>query len=109
MSNAITVTPDNFADEVESATVPVLVDFWAPWCGPCQALGPVLDQIAEDLADTAKIVKINTDDHQDLAARFGVSGLPTLLFFKDGKVADQMVGVQGKEVITAKLKSLAAG
>jgi thioredoxin 1 len=107
MNATIEINEGNFEAEVLKATQPVLVDFWAEWCGPCKMLAPVLDQIAVEQAGRVKVAKVNVDTHPDLAARFGIQSIPTLLYFAGGEVRDETVGVVGKKAILAKLESLA--
>ncbi len=97
MANIIEFTDDNFSAEVLESDKPVLVDFWAPWCGPCRMIAPVLDELVAENADDVRIGKVNIDDSPNTAAGYGVSSIPTLLIFKDGEVLDRFVGVQPKE------------
>ena len=105
MGAAVKVTGDNFEAEVLKSTVPVLVDFWAEWCGPCRMVLPIVDEIAVELAGKAKVCKINVDDSPDLASQFDVASIPTLLIFKNGQVVDQMVGALPKVRLLEKLKA----
>ena len=102
----VTLTNDNFKTEVEGASVPVVVDFWAEWCGPCRMLTPVLEQLAEEKGDAVKIGKVNVDEQPELAQQFGVRSIPMLVFFKDGKAVDTIVGVQSKDALATKIASL---
>ena len=103
MGKYIELTTANF-DVVKEGVE--LVDFWAPWCGPCRMLAPVIDELAEEFEGKAKICKVNTDEVQDLAVEFGIRSIPTLLFFKNGEVVEQMVGAQSKQAIADKINSL---
>ena len=89
----IEITEDNF-DALVNAETPTLVDFWAPWCGPCRALGPTIDKLAEDFDGKAQVGKLNIDEHPQLAAKFGVSSIPTVMVFKNGDRTDQFVGLR---------------
>ena len=103
MSNALEVTTDNFESEVLQAGEPVLVDFWAQWCGPCRLIAPMIDELAEENAGSVKVVKVNIDDAGELAQQYGVSSIPTLMIFKDGEVQSQLVGAQPKPAIQESL------
>lgn len=96
MSNAVTITEANFETEVGLREGKVLLDFWASWCGPCQMLGPVIEQVADDLDGKVLVGKVNVDDNRELASRFGVMTIPTLVVFKDGVEVNRVVGVQSK-------------
>lgn len=95
----VTVTKDNFRTEVLESDIPVLVDFWATWCGPCQRLAPTLAQIAAENEGKIKVAKVNVDEQQELAIQFGISSIPTMIVFKDGKATNQTMGLQPKENI----------
>lgn len=99
-----TITKDNFQEVVNNATVPVLIDFWASWCGPCRMLSPVVDEIAEEMADSVIVGKVNVDEESELAAKFKVMSIPTLLVFKGGKLTATSVGVKPKQEILAMLQ-----
>ena len=105
MSNARALTNETFNELVADAKGVTLVDFWAEWCGPCRMLAPVVDEIADDFAGRAGIYKVNVDDEGELAARFGVMTIPTLFVFKDGRVADKIVGVVPKAQIVAAIEA----
>ncbi|MCY9669741.1 thioredoxin [Paenibacillus alginolyticus] len=93
------ISDATFNNEIEAGIV--LVDFWAPWCGPCKIIAPILDELSAEIGDAAKIVKINVDDNPESAAKYNVMSIPTLLIFKDGQLVDQLVGVQPKEKLKA--------
>jgi len=102
---ALQITESNFEEEVLQSPVPVLVDFWATWCGPCKMISPIVDQIATEMAGTAKVGKVNVDDSAALANRYNIRSIPTLLFFKNGELVDTVVGATSKDNIVAHLKA----
>ena len=102
------MTSDNFDQEVLKSAQPVLVDFWAEWCGPCKMIAPLLNELATEYDGKAKIAKVNVDDSQNLAAQFNINSIPTLLFFKNGQVVDQVVGVKSKRDLKTKLDQIGA-
>jgi thioredoxin 1 len=106
-ANVLNVTSSNFDQEVLKASVPVRLDFWAPWCGPCKMISPIVDELAAEKAGKAVIAKVNVDDNQDLAVRYRINAIPALLFFKNGEVVDQIRGNPGKAALSAKLDALA--
>lgn len=99
-------TDQNFETEVLKSEKPVLVDFWAEWCGPCQMMGPIIDELAEEVKDEYKVGKLNVDESRETAAKYGIMSIPTLIIFKDGKVVKQLVGVQSKEGLKIELKKI---
>ena len=101
----VNLTEKNFKDEVEQSTVPVLVDFWASWCGPCRMIAPIVDQLAEEFDEKVKVAKLNVDENSELAARYQVSSIPSLLLFRNGKVVNQMVGARPKGELVKVLQS----
>lgn len=99
-------TTKNFKDEVLNSSVPVLVDFWAEWCGPCRAIAPIIDELGESFNTKASIGKVNVDSESDISAEYGITSIPTLLFFKDGEIVDKHIGNATKSQLEEKLNSL---
>lgn len=106
MSNAVAVTSSEFDQQVLKSDTPVIVDFWAVWCGPCKMIAPHLDALATEYAGKVKVVKVDIDSEREVAERYNILSIPTLLFFKDGKVVEQVVGAVPKTTIAAKLEAL---
>ncbi len=106
MKTTIEINETNFESEVLQSTQPVLVDFWAEWCGPCKMLAPVLDEIASEQSGRVKVAKVNVDTNPALAGRLGIRSIPTLVYFAGGEVRDQTVGVLGKQAIVSRLEKL---
>ncbi|MGB0344685.1 MAG: thioredoxin [Coraliomargarita sp.] len=104
MSDQITeLDSSNFESTISDASVPVVVDFWAPWCGPCKAIAPILEELAGELGDSARICKVNVDNNSEIASKYEIRAIPTILFFKNGAVAETVVGLTSKEDLKAKL------
>ncbi|NPB06296.1 MAG: thioredoxin [Aquificae bacterium] len=95
----ITLTEENWDREVLQSDKPVLVDFWAPWCGPCRIIAPIIEELAEEFGDQIKVGKLNTDENPNIAMRYGIRAIPTLILFKNGEVVDTRIGVQPKEAL----------
>ena len=108
MKATIEINEANFEAEVLKSAQPVVVDFWAEWCGPCKALAPVLEQVATEYAGKVKIAKVNVDDNQDLAQRYRIQSIPTLLFISKGEVRNQSIGMLSKKVLTTNMDALLA-
>ena len=104
MSAAVPVTDSTFKQEVLESSVPVLVDFWAPWCGPCRMVAPVVDEIAQQYEGQIKVVKINTDDNPNVASQYGIRSIPTLMIFKEGERVDMVVGAVPKSTLSNTLE-----
>ena len=106
-TRTIAVSEDTFESEVEKADVPVLVDFWAPWCGPCRIVGPILEEVAGENEGKLKVAKVNVDENPGLAQRFGIRGIPTMMFFKNGSQVETLIGAASKDRIQEKIDALA--
>jgi thioredoxin 1 len=106
-ANIVTLTETNFQKEVLESPTPVLVDFWAEWCGPCKMVAPILDELAGEYDGKVKVGKVNIDEHQSIATQYGIRAIPTLLIFKDGEVAEQVVGLRSKRDLKANLDKVA--
>ena len=104
MGKYVELTPANFEEVTKEGVC--MVDFWAPWCGPCRMIAPVIEELSGDFEGKAKICKVNTDEEQDLAVKYGIRSIPTILFMKNGEVVDQMVGASSKQAFADKINSL---
>jgi thioredoxin 1 len=104
MAEAVAVTDQTFEDEVIGATTPVLVDFWATWCGPCRAVAPIVDEIAGEYPDKLKVMKVDVDNNPAIASRYGIRSIPTLLLFKSGDVVEQIIGAASKQALLSKIQ-----
>lgn len=104
MGNAVAVTENTFDTEVLKSPTPVLVDFWAAWCGPCRAVAPIMEELASEYAGRLKVVKVDVDDSPDVSGRYGVMSIPTLALFKDGQMVERLVGAFPKAAIVSKIQ-----
>lgn len=104
MGNAVAVNEGSFEEEVVKSSVPVLVDFWAAWCGPCRAVAPTVEELATEYSGKLKVVKVDVDENPDVSSRYGISSIPTLLVFKGGEVVERMVGAYSKNMLLQKLQ-----
>lgn len=104
--SAIELTDANFIETVKASKVPVLVDFWAPWCGPCRLVEPAVEELGEAYAGRLQVAKLNTDEHPSIAGQFGIRSIPTLLLFKDGEVAEMVIGAVPKAKLEEKIKKV---
>lgn len=102
--NIVTATDSNFEKEVLQSQLPVLVDFWAPWCGPCRIVGPIVEELADEYAGKVKVAKLNTDENMETASMYGIRGIPTLGIFKNGQMVDGIVGAAPKKMLKEKLE-----
>lgn len=109
MSKELVFTDANFETDVLQSDVPVLVDFWAPWCAPCKVIAPIVEQIAEEYAGRIKVGKLNTDENQQVAIKYGIMSIPTLMIFKEGQVSAKIVGSQPKKAISEQLDGVLSG
>lgn len=105
--NIIELDSESFQSTVSNAGSPVIVDFWAPWCGPCKAIAPMLEEIADEMGDNVKVAKVNVDNNSDIANQYKIRAIPTLLIFKDGELKDQLVGMMEKNELKEKIEAIA--
>ena len=103
-----TVTDATFATDVLKSSIPVVVDFWAPWCGPCKIVGPIVEELAKEYEGKLKVGKLNVDDNQKVSAKYGIMSIPSLMFFKNGQVVKTIIGAQGKEVLKKAIEDVLA-
>ncbi len=105
-ANIAEINDDNFDEEIKNQQIPLLVDFWAPWCGPCRAIGPMIEELAESYAGKIDVKKCNVDDNPVTPSKFGIKSIPTLIFFKDGKMSEQVVGIVAKNKLEEIIEKL---